>query len=199
VATVATGFQFDRLRYEEPEYVRISLHDAFEVRRYGPRIVAETVVDGDADAATSEGFRRLADYIFGGNEGGSSISMTTPVEQSSEGSRISMTTPVERSGSDGRWTVTFTMPSEYTLDTLPKANDPRVVLREVRRQPVAVLRFSGRADERAKQRRAEELLISVRASGYEPIGEPTLAQYDPPWVLGPFRRNEVMIPVRSSG
>ena len=77
LATVATGFQLDRLRYEEPEYERVSVYDDFEVRQYGPRIVAETAIDGEADAATSEGFRRLAGYIFGGNDGGASIDMTT--------------------------------------------------------------------------------------------------------------------------
>jgi len=196
LAVLATGFQLDRVRYEEPSFERLADYDGFEVRQYGSRIVAETVVEGDADAATSEGFRRLAGYIFGGNDGGASISMTTPVERSPEGVRIAMTTPVERAQREGRWVVTFTMPADYTLGTLPKPNDDRVVLRELQREPVAVLRFSGRADEAAKREHADDLLARLRDRGYEPTGEPTLAQYDPPWVLGLFRRNEVMIPVR---
>ena len=59
-----------------------------------------------------------------------------------------------------------------------------------------MLCFSGRADEAAKRKWAEDLLDRLRERGYEPTGGPTLAQYDPPWVLGLFRRNEVMIPVR---
>ena len=39
-----------------------------EIRRYGPRIAAETTVTDDEDRARSIGFRRLADYIFGANQ-----------------------------------------------------------------------------------------------------------------------------------
>lgn len=199
LAAVVTAFQLDRIRYEEPAYDKLAEHGEFEVRQYGPRVVAETVVEGDGDEATREGFRRLAGYIFGGNDGGASIAMTTPVERAPEGSRIAMTTPVERTTRDGSWVVTFTMPSEYRLDELPTPDDARVVLRRVQGPPVAVLRFSGRADDSAKRERADALRALLERSGYEPAGEATLAQYDPPWVLGLFRRNEVMIPVRERG
>lgn len=38
------------------------------MRQYATFIVAETWVDGEMDAASSKGFRRIADYIFGGQE-----------------------------------------------------------------------------------------------------------------------------------
>ena len=50
-----------------------------EIRRYGPRIAAETTIDADEEKARSEGFRRLAGYIFGGNTTKSKIAMTAPV------------------------------------------------------------------------------------------------------------------------
>lgn len=52
---------------EEPHYIRRPLTDAVEIRQYGPRIAAETSVDGEQDHALRIGFRRLAHYIFGAN------------------------------------------------------------------------------------------------------------------------------------
>ena len=61
---------------------------------------------------------------------------------------------------------------------------------------VAVLRFSGRVTVGDRRARTRELEALMRAHGLEPDGEPTLAQYDPPWVLGVFRRNEIHIGVQ---
>ena len=49
---------------EEPKYSVLLKEDAFELRQYAPQLVAETVVNGDMDAASSQGFRAIADFIF---------------------------------------------------------------------------------------------------------------------------------------
>ena len=67
---------------DEPRYTVLRTYDAFEVRRYEPYLVAETVVSASADEAGNEGFRVLAGYIFGGNKGDRRIEMTAPVAQS---------------------------------------------------------------------------------------------------------------------
>ncbi|MFK7989207.1 MAG: heme-binding protein [Sandaracinaceae bacterium] len=191
-----------RGRYEEPAYEAVEQRGPLEVRRYASRVVAETFVEpGDASAerATSVGFSRLANYIFGGNDGGQSIAMTTPVERAPvEGTRIAMTSPVERVGGAEGWTVTFTMPSEFTLATLPQPNDPLVTLRELPPRTVAVLTFSGKVDEDVRQTRIAEARELVREQGLQPAGEPTVAQYDPPWTPWFLRRNEVQIPLEVS-
>ncbi|RYY11478.1 MAG: heme-binding protein [Alphaproteobacteria bacterium] len=88
-----------------------------EIRRYGPRLAAETAVSGSETAARSQGFQRLASYIFGGNTTKSSIDMTAPVAQTKT---IDMTAPVAQSRTtDGRWRIRFFMPENYTLETLP--------------------------------------------------------------------------------
>jgi hypothetical protein len=52
---------------EEPRYdVRLS-QAPFELRHYAPLLIAETVVNGDMDTASSKGFRLIADFIFGNN------------------------------------------------------------------------------------------------------------------------------------
>src|SRR5271157_4193032 len=65
-----------RVGTEEPNYTRRQLTDTVEIRRYGPRIAAETTVVGDENRARNVGFRRLAGYIFGGNRRDQTISMT---------------------------------------------------------------------------------------------------------------------------
>lgn len=190
---VGTGLQLSRLIYEEPDFERVSKDGPFEVRRYGPRVVAETFVEAETrEAATGEGFRRLAGYIFGGNR---DIAMTTPVETERAGQRIAMTTPVEAAPEDGRWRIAFTMPSEYALADLPAPDDERVVLREVPGQLVGSLRFSGGRPGPEKVARLEQdLRERVANAGYEPTSEVTVAIYDPPTVVLPFlRRNELLV------
>ena len=56
-----------RIGTEEPHYLATPVSGRIEMRRYGPRIAAETTVAADEDRARSIGFRRLASYIFGAN------------------------------------------------------------------------------------------------------------------------------------
>ena len=59
-----------RFGTEEPHHRVTDRIGDVEIRVYGPRVAAETVVAADDDAARSIGFRRLARYIFGGNHSG---------------------------------------------------------------------------------------------------------------------------------
>ena len=70
-------------------------------------------------------------YIFGENRGARKIAMTAPVAQAP--AKIAMTAPVAQSASPGGYVVQFSMPREWTLETLPEPLDPRVTLRAVPR------------------------------------------------------------------
>jgi hypothetical protein len=164
-----------------------------EIRRYGSRIAAETTIDADEEAARNEGFRRLARYIFGGNQGKTKIAMTAPVVQE-KGQKIAMTAPVAAQRADGgQWVIRFFMPSEHSMDTLPTPNDERVHLVSVAGERVAVLRFAGVASSEAVAARTEELLKALRDNDIEPEGEPLTWFYDPPWTIPFRRRNEVVV------
>ena len=67
--------------------------------------------------------------------------MTAPVAESAS-EPVAMTVPVMEQGTDATRRVTFSMPSKYTLATLPKPNNAAVTLREIPAHRVAVLRFS---------------------------------------------------------
>lgn len=178
-----------RVGTEEPHHLSTPLTARVQLRRYGPRIAAETTVDADEERARNIGFRRLAGYIFGANHRSESIAMTAPVAQ---GDTIAMTAPVAQS----RSTIRFYMPSKWTRDTLPAPDDDRVRLVKVPGETVAVLRFSGDRSPRAVAAHTAELLETLRANDIEVTGEPQAWFYDPPWTLPWRRRNEIAVTVR---
>ena len=61
---------------EEPAYELVRAYSDFEVRDYATNVQARVRTAGNAP---SGGFRRVAGYIFGGNQTGESIAMTAPV------------------------------------------------------------------------------------------------------------------------
>ena len=189
---------------EEPRHSVVEQLGSVEVRRYAPRLAAETTVlgdvssPGDATAARGEGFRRLAGYIFGGNQGRTRIAMTTPVAQSSaqSGERIAMTAPVAQAATEAGWTIRFFLPAGLTDPPAP--NDARVRIVPVPEETVAVLRFSGLATDDAIAARTKALLAALSGTAWHPSGEPVMWFYDPPWTLPPLRRNEAAVPVAAA-
>lgn len=183
----------------EPSFTVQRRVHGVDIRRYGPRIAAETTIDADEEKARNEGFRRLAGYIFGGNTAKSKIAMTAPVAQQ-QGEKIAMTAPVAAARDDrGQWVIRFFTPAEYTMDTLPTPNDDRVRLVDVPAETVAVLRYSGIASPAAVASHSEELLTTLRDNGFEPRGKPFSWFYDPPWTIPFRRRNEVVVGVENTG
>ncbi|MCL4808338.1 MAG: heme-binding protein [Thermoanaerobaculia bacterium] len=188
---------------EEPKHRVLEKRDGFEVRLYEPMVVAETRVEGEFGGGGNEGFRRIAGYIFGGNDGGRKIAMTAPVAQerragSRDGTKIAMTAPVAQEKTPEGWTVAFVMPSEHTMATLPKPDDPRVTLREVPARRVAAVTFSGTWGEEKFDAIARELLGKLDAAGFAPAGPPVYARYDPPWTPWFLRKNEILVPLAES-
>ncbi len=183
---------------EEPKHRVLQKNDGWELRLYEPTVVAETAVEGEFGPGGNEGFRRIAGYIFGGNDGGRKVAMTAPVAQERrprEGAKIAMTAPVAQERSGEGWTVAFVMPSEYSLEALPKPSDPRVTLRAVPARRVAAVSFSGTWGAERFDAAARDLLAKVAAAGLAPAGPPVYARYDPPWTPWFLRRNEVLVPL----
>lgn len=182
---------------EEPRWTLAFRDGPFEVRDYAPTVVAQTTVSGERGAAINEGFRRLARYIFGGNEPAQEIAMTAPVAQQLAGQRIAMTAPVAQAPAGEGWVVTFYMPPGSPLQDMPRPLDDAVQLREQPQRRVAVIRFSGLATQSNLTRHTDELRRRIESRGDVALGPVVYAFYDPPWTLPWARRNEVMIELRS--
>ena len=192
---------------EEPKYVLLEKSEPFELRAYAPLIVAEVKVDGDLDAASNQGFRLIAAYIFGKNQVSEKIAMTAPVgiesSDQNKSAKIAMTAPVgiesskSSEGAGNQWTVSFVMPAEYTLASLPKPLNPQVKIREVPAEKKAVITFSGFYSEDTVLEKTKALEDWIKSKNMQAIGSPQFARYNPPWTLPFMRRNEVMIRVRN--
>ena len=178
---------------EEPKYTVVREYDGFEIREYAPYLVAEVTVPGPAEEAGNQGFRILAAYIFGKNRGERKISMTAPVAQAPAPSRIEMTAPVTQAAASDGYVVQFSMPSEYTLETLPEPLDPQVKLKEVSGGRVAVIRYSGTWTERNYKEHLEKLQRGVEAAGLRTTGSPIYSRYNAPFVPWFMRRNEIWL------
>jgi len=156
-------------------------------------------VDGNMREASSKGFRLIADFIFGNNtvQSGKSekISMTAPVSVEPQSEKISMTSPVGVHHASKGWKVYFVMPSQYTLETLPKPKSPLVSIKQRSSQKFAVIRFSGLVDEEKMEKKVAELKQWTDNKKLKVLGNPELARYNPPWTLPFLRRNEVMLEV----
>lgn len=179
---------------EEPPFTVIAREGEVEIRRYGPRLLAEFEAEGSEQAARNQGFRPLAAYIFGDNRAAERIGMTAPVAQSA-GERIGMTAPVAQQGEGGRWRIGFFMPARYTRESLPLPRDARVTLRELPEETVAVLRFSGLPDEAAVRDAQARLAAALAHSSWRIGGAGGAWFYDPPWTIPALRRSEVWRPV----
>jgi hypothetical protein len=180
---------------ESPRYQTVHKDNKFEIREYEEYILAEVEIDGDFSSALQKGFRVLADYIFGGNTSKAHIKMTVPVTQQAVGSeKIEMTAPVTSSPVEEgkKYIIAFTMPSKYTLETLPDSANKTISFREVAKHRVAALRFSGNLNSKLATRKAVELETWLNENKYSKKSSFVFAQYNPPWIPGLFRRNEVL-------
>ncbi len=182
---------------DEPKYTLVAtLESGVQVRTYAARTAAETTVSARG-GSSNEGraFSLLANYIFGGNKGSTSIAMTTPVEAASRSTKIAMTTPVQAASAEGSYQMRFFLPPGYTAKSAPVPNDSRVQLVDLPEETMATLRFSGsRADDAVDVYKAQ-LLANLERSQWKPMGEPVALFYDPPWTLPPLRRNEIAVTV----
>jgi effector-binding domain-containing protein len=181
------------MAYESPSYELVDRMDEVEVRQYAPYLVAETRVQGTLETAGNQGFRILAAYIFGNNQRKQRIAMTAPVSQEgAEGSKIAMTAPVTQEGDGDEFVIRFMMPSELSLSTLPIPNDPRIEIREIPARRLAAIRYSGRWTKERYEVYLAKLRETLRRNGYESVGEPLWARYNPPFMPWFLRRNEIL-------
>jgi len=168
---------------EEPRYTVLVSEPPFEVRRYDAFTVAQTQISGDFDAASRNGFRRIASYIFGDNV----------QDELGAQRKISMTAPVTVAPESEGWRMHFVMPSAESMQTLPKPLNPQIQLRTVPEHEVASVRFGGFTTQASIQEQTERLRAWAKTKNLKLSPTAQIARYDDPFTLPWNRTNEILI------
>ena len=166
---------------EEQKYTVVFPDKEFEIRFYPSATLATVYSEARTyKELAGPGFRKLAGYIFGGNESETKISMTSPVQMDINDTVSEMS---------------FVMPTSYNLDNLPKPNDGKVIVHKTSDEYVAAIRFGGFASDKDIKYYSEKLKNLLLAKGINYYGNFRLLGYNPPFqLLG--RRNEIIVSVK---
>lgn len=193
ILTISVGVSL--MAIEQAKYQTITKEGQFEVREYESHILAEVEIAGDMEGASNQAFRPLFRYISGENRSQTKVAMTAPVSQEQASEKISMTTPVSQERSDGAWAISFMMPADYTMETIPLPSNHRVKLREVPVRKVATVKYSGRWTESGYLKHKLALEKWIASEGLIANGDAIWARFNSPYTPWFMRRNEVQIPV----
>lgn len=190
------AYSYFTSRVSEPSFKVVKQSNGYTIRKYEDYIVAKVKVNGPYEKSMNEGFRILAGYIFGANTSKASIKMTAPVVEENKSESISMTAPViEENSSNEERIVSFVMPKQYTLATLPFPNDQRIKFEQIPSHYAAVLTYSWyNTDQRVKEKKAE-LLNLLSQDAIPALSVPQGARFNPPWTIPFMLRNEVMVKI----
>jgi len=167
-------------KIEKQKYRVIKNEKEFEIRFYPPAIFATTRLSAKSyQELGSSGFRKIAGYIFGNNESSTKIAMTAPVHMD-----------ISEKGSS----MSFVMPSEYTLDKLPRPVDTRVELHESPAVYMAAIEFGGYASDQKIKLYTTQLLQALTLKRIKTTGNPTYLGYNAPYdFIG--RKNEIVVAI----
>lgn len=173
----------DVAKTEEQSFELIWKNEILEARYYPSALLATVYGSSNEYRSTANRhFRVLAGYIFGGNQEGQSIAMTSPVHMSFGDSGSSMS---------------FVMPSNMKRENLPTPNDRGISFEESGEKYVVAIRFGGWADDEKIEKNTKLLLNALETMGIEPKSAPWYMGYNPPFQLV-NRRNEIAVEVSAA-
>jgi hypothetical protein len=152
-----------------------------EIRQYESLTLvgAESSAPGSRD--NNGAFMKLFRYISGNNDANQKIAMTTPVFK-------------KRDSAEAPMKMYFVLPEKHKND----APEPKSESVDLLKQPetiVAAIRFPGRMNQDMYKTKTAAMQTWLTESGTKATGELWAAQYDSPWVPGPNRRNEILVPI----
>jgi hypothetical protein len=168
-------------KIEKHNYTVVKKYDDFEVRDYESALFSSVVLsDSTYENSSNKGFRILAGYIFGGNENGEKIAMTSPVAMEL-GDSMKMS---------------FMVPTRYEEQDLPKPNNEKIFFERKKGNRMAAIRFGGWANDQRIEKYKNKLIEALKKEGISHTGNFVYLGYNPPYALI-ARRNEVVVELRN--
>ena len=170
--------EYSKAMIQEPKYTLIKQENAFELRHYQSYTLVEAK---DSDLRGYRGFQIAFDFIQGENDRNQKISMTAPV--------------VNQLDEEGVITTAFVMPPQMKFDDVPEPSMSNLKKIFVPEKIVAVVRF-GFSPKMDSIRKYEQSLHEwIDQQNYTVVGLLQLARYNPPFIPGFLKRNELWLEV----
>jgi hypothetical protein len=164
---------------ESHKYEVLKKFDSIEIRKYAPAMFSYVVMEASSyKSVSSNGFQKLAGYIFGGNEENKKIAMTSPVSMEM----------------DDSITMKFKIPEGMDSAGLPKPNNPNVRFKSEPAKTVAAIRFGGWSSDEKIAEYTQKLKDVLAKNGVKHNGKFSYLGYNPPFELV-NRRNEIVVEV----
>ena len=176
-----TSLLFSEEKYKEPAYKLIEQKGNIEIRDYNQYVIAKTSTKISDNKEDNNMFRTLAGYIFGGNANNQSIPMTAPVITKNNGSDYDMI---------------FFMLDVDSPDQLPNPNNQNVVLENMEIGKAVTITFGMWTTESRVEYYKKLLDKYIVENNLKIDSELMVAQYNSPWAIPPFRKNELIYKIK---
>lgn len=158
----------------------IDTYETIEIRQYEASLFTSVEMPSNNYRETSsKGFSVLAGYIFGGNDKGEKIAMTSPVAMSLKDST----------------TMLFLVPKKYTRDNLPVPNDSSIEFKNIPEKRVAAISFGGWASDSKIAAFKSKLITALNTKGIDYTDNFYFLGYNAPMEVF-NRKNEVIVELK---
>ncbi|MBN2285033.1 MAG: heme-binding protein [Tissierellales bacterium] len=164
-------------RYETPDYEVLKNKDEFELRKYDAFYIVE--YDNESDPMINEGFRTLFSYISSNNN---------------ESKKISMTVPVIEEMHDNKMSMAFVVPKALWEKT-PIPNSKNLSIKKFEEGLYAAIYYRGNSNKKIESSQKDKLKQWVNSNDWEISSEFMLFLYNPPFIPGIFKRNEILVKI----
>ena len=166
---------------KNPEYTLIEKHGKIEVREYSEYVIAKTSISQGDMELNNNMFRTLAGYIFGGNNKSQSIPMTAPVITKNDESSYDMI---------------FFMLDANKPEDLPLPNSSNVSIEMMEIGKTVSITFGMWATESRVAYFKKKLDKYINDNNLEIESPLMVAQYNSPWAIPPFRKNDLIYKIK---
>ena len=175
IITIGILYMFGQTEVQtNTQYIILKKIKNIEIRDYKESVNASYY--SNTEQEQNNYFRNLAAYIFGDNSENKSISMTSPVTMRLHGNKE----------------MIFRMPEEYTLENLPKANNPKINFVVIPSCKKAAIKYGGYSNDRIEKKKILELKKTIQENNINDDEKFEVLVYNSPYkILN--RRNEITV------
>ncbi|MAJ45307.1 MAG: hypothetical protein CMF96_11275 [Candidatus Marinimicrobia bacterium] len=169
-------------KYREPSFDLIKKDKNIEIREYNNNLIIKTSKSNSNGQGNSSMFRVLANYIFGANSNNEKIPMTAPV--------------ITKQSQKKNYEMIFFILNKNSIDELPIPKDKSVIIDSLNLYKTISISFGMWASDNRINKYKKKLNDYIKENSVEVDSNLMVAQYNSPWVIPPFRKNELIYKIK---